>query len=99
MEPIATTPVATANATVTLTGFTKDDVVAMKDNTGWEITTSGTVAAKSVTSTDLTTVDPDSYSTYALATKFTPKVNKRAKLADGVISAHVKPLSLNPALL
>ena len=39
--------------------------------------------------------DPEAQSEFGNDEIFTPKVNKRAKLADGVISAHVKPLSLS----
>ena len=39
--------------------------------------------------------DPEAQSEFGNDELFTPKINKRAKMADGVVSAHVKPLSLS----
>lgn len=43
--------------------------------------------------------DPEAQSEFGNDEIFSPKINKRAKLADGVVTAHIKPLSLNMFVL
>ena len=43
--------------------------------------------------------DPEAQSEFGNDEIFAPSVNKRAKLADGIVTAHIKPLSLNLIVL